>query len=153
MSSAGFRIASLIGLAEMIALPNDPAQFYVTLGIAITTAGGVILQFLKNKQDRVRIAADRQERLDHQEELRSRVEAMKIEIMANTGRRAGELKREILANTVLTQQGIEKTEAFAETANHVSEKFATLASLAAAGIAPLAVDTNETVHRIEENAL
>lgn len=139
----GLKLASLIGVTSMLVFPSDP-QFYVACTTAVTVAGSVIIQLLKNRQEDRRYQRDRQERIDHQEELKQ--EVAKVATVARNA--ATDLKSDILANTELTKASGEKAEEAFVAANHVSEKFAILAK--AAGVTPLAVDTNKTVHRIEE---
>lgn len=156
---SGLNLASLIGVVSMVALPNDP-QFYVLASTAITVGGSLCLQIIRNRQEEKRYARDRQERLDHQDELKAELErttqaAINAQNAAALARR--EIKVELQENTELTRQGLEKTQEFAAAANHVQEKFVVLARAAGVekglellGVQTIALDTNDTVHRIED---
>lgn len=141
----GLKLASLMGVTSMLVFPSDP-QFYVACTTAVTVAGSVLIQLLKNKQEDRRYERDRQERIEHQEELK--LEVAKVAAVAKNA--AIDLKSDIKANTELTRASGEKAEEAYTAANHVSEKFAILAK--AAGVNPIAVDTNKTVHRIEDKS-
>jgi len=150
----GLRIASLIGMVGMLTLPNSP-QFYVMCTTAATVIGSVIVQIIQNRerarqyqrdrQERVaQYERDRQERLDHQADLRLEVERVAMVARAATA----DIKGKIEENTNLTKEGIVRTAEFAEAANHMNEKIASLA-LTANQVTEVALDTNQTVHGIQ----
>lgn len=126
----GARMASLIGLIAMAALP---AEFYITVTTSVTVAGSVILQILVMRENRRRYERtrqenidryehDRQERIDHQDELKLEI----ARVAALTRATATSLKDDIHANTMLTVEAGAKADAAYDAANHVNEKIANL---------------------------
>jgi phosphate/sulfate permease len=109
-------------------MPDQP-QFYVmvsTLGVAVA---GLITQLMKNKSNaaieaKKQAEADRRRQWDieDREYYRSLVKSEAEKTAALTAITAHEIKQKIEENTRLTQVGIEKTEAFAVTANDVNGK-------------------------------
>lgn len=141
MNEAGLRLASFIGFAGIVALPNEP-QFYVMVTSLAAIGSSIYLQIRRERREEIRYQRDKIEREDHQRELKQGVR----EVATVSRQTAVTLQAEIRENTELTREGIVKTVEFAETANNVNQK---IAMIAQAALAPLAMDTNEVVHRIE----
>ena len=128
MLEASCKLATIVGVTSMLVLPDQP-QFYVmvsTLGVAVA---GLITQLLKNKSSAAmeakKQAEDERRRqwdLEDREYYRSVVKSEAEKTAALTAITAHEIKQKIEENTRLTQVGIEKTEAFAVTANDVNGK-------------------------------
>lgn len=131
-SLLGMRIASLIGLIAMAALPTE---FYITLTTAITVTGSIVLQILvirenKRRYERGRQEAtdryerDRQERIDHQDELKLEI----ARVATLTSATGASLAHDIRANSALTAEVGAKADAAYDAANHVDEKIAKMQS-------------------------
>ena len=128
MMETGFKLATVVGLSSMLVMPDQP-QFYVmvsTLGVAVA---GLITQFLKNrsndaveKKKQEEEARRRQWDIEDREYYRAIIKSEAEKTAALTAITAHEIKQKIEENTRLTQVGIEKTEAFAVTANDVNGK-------------------------------
>ena len=128
MLEASCKLATIVGVTSMLVLPDQP-QFYVmvsTLGVAVA---GLITQLMKNKSNaaieaKKQAEADRRRKWDieDREYYRSIVKSEAEKTAALTAITAHEIKQKIEENTRLTQVGIEKTEAFAVTANDVNGK-------------------------------
>jgi hypothetical protein len=128
MLEASCKLATIVGVTSMLIMPDQP-QFYVmvsTLGVAVA---GLITQLLKNrstalseekkqKEDERRREWEIVDREYYREIVRSEVQ----KTAALTALTAHEIKLKIEENTQLTQVGIEKTEAFAATANDINGK-------------------------------
>lgn len=115
----GLRAASFIGLIAMATLP---AEFYITVGTAITVAGGIIMQILVTRENRLHDERTRQERVDHQAELKLEI----ARVAALTRSAAASLTYDIRANSALTVEAGVKADAAYDAANHVNEKIASL---------------------------
>jgi hypothetical protein len=135
MTSAILQLVSVGGVAVLLTQP-DP-QFWVTLGLLITSAAGLITQRLGFKREERRHQWEKEERAELRASLERKV-AIVAEIAATTKQ---DIRSDIAENTAINVAAL-------DAANGVNEK---IARLAARGIVPgtLAEDTNQTAHRIE----
>jgi hypothetical protein len=134
-----FSFLSWSGVAALMTQP-DP-QFWVTLGVLITSAASVYAQ----RQTSQRIQRQHEWEEKQREWDREDREAY---------RQA--LATDIAHNTQITKAAAEKADAAYEAANHVNEKIARLAQTAKVSdvtvkrIEEKTIDTNDTAHRIED---
>lgn len=136
-------LVSITGAGAILVTGNN--ESFAMVGVLITSLAGLIAQVIKNRNDTMR--DERRHRFDMEER------AQTASVRASIDSRLADAKRLIQENTELTRETGERAQVALAAANHVNQKIATIAEIAASGraaqIESTLVDTNDTAHRIE----